>query len=291
MINPPPQVGSNTSATKTPNGAMSANVVRYRSDAFLSSVMYHQPSWLSPNCEHPKGGSEVAPLLRAKSIHFPSAACSPSWPLPPAKLKNTFSLAFATMFTLALGCGGVSTPNPSVAVGDFSGAVQRKDARAVHAMLDEASRRRVTVEEVHVLLERDGPEIVRRMNESASLEVRVRADAVLAGGERVALNQESDQFRVSESSTLMGFAVTPHEALTGLRRALEHPDYAMLLQLLSSDVREQVESHRKALVRALSDLGAVEVVVEAERAVVNTADGHRVELELESGVWRVSDFE
>jgi hypothetical protein len=45
------------------------------------------------------------------------------------------------------------------------------------------------------------------------------------------------------------------------------------------------------LVQALSDVDVMQIVVQGDRAVVNTADGHRVELELESGVWRVRDFE
>ncbi len=195
-------------------------------------------------------------------------------------------LAFA-----ALACGSGALPAPRAAADELSVAVRRKDARAVHAMLDAASRSRVTVDEVRVLIERDGTEITRRLDGGGKEPVELRADAVMPGGERLTLTSDGEGFRVSETSALLGFAVTPEEALMGLRRALELPDYTLLLQLLTDEVREQVESRRRALVEALAELRALDVATQGDRAIITTADGHRVELELESGVWRVRDFE
>lgn len=193
----------------------------------------------------------------------------------------------------AIGCGSAATPEPRVAVTELAQAVQRRDARAVHAALDESSRRNVTVAEIAVLLERDGAEIEQQLRARASVQATpsVRASVVLPEGEQVDLSQAEGGYFVDETSGLMAVAVTPREALLGLRRALSQPDYALLLQLLSSDVRQAVESQRQALVQALADVEVLDVVVQGDRAVVNTADGHRVELELESGVWRVRDFE
>lgn len=190
------------------------------------------------------------------------------------------------------GCARATTPEPKVAVTDLAQAVQKRDARAVHALLDDSSRRNITVAEVAILLERDGAEIEKQLRGWAAAPApRVDAAAVLPGGERVELRQADGQYYVDETSGLLAVAVTPREALIGLRRALEQPDYDLLLQLLSSDVRQAVESQRQALVQALADVEVLDVVVQGDRAVVNTADGHRVELSLESGVWRVRDFE
>lgn len=158
-------------------------------------------------------------------------------------------------------------------------------------MLDASSQSRVTVDEVRRLLERDGSEVTRRLDAGRRAPVEVRAEAVLPGGERLTLASDAEGFRVSETSALLGFAVTPEEALMGLRRALELPDYTLLLQLLTHEVREQVESRRRALVQALAELRALDVAVTGDRATITTADGHRVELELEAGIWRVRDFE
>lgn len=192
-----------------------------------------------------------------------------------------------------VGCTSAATPEPKAAVDELAQAVRKRDARAVHALLDDSSRRNVTVAEVAMLLERDGAEIEKQLRGWAEVEAppRVDAAAVLPGGERVELQRADGQYFVDETSGLMAVAVTPREALLGLRRALEQPDYDLLLQLLSSDVRQAVESQRQALVQALADVEVLDVVVQGDRAVVNTADGHRVELELESGVWRVRDFE
>jgi hypothetical protein len=158
-------------------------------------------------------------------------------------------------------------------------------------MLDDQSRLRVTVAEVQIVLDRDATAVAKRLAEQSRREVAVCADVVLPGGEEVELSAAAGQYYVADTSGLVGVAVTPREALVGLRQALQHPDYGLLLQLLSSDVRQAVDSQRQALVQALSDVDVMQIVVQGDRAVVNTADGHRVELELESGVWRVRDFE
>lgn len=202
-----------------------------------------------------------------------------------------WGLTFAVSANLVFGCGGLATPEPQIAVSGLADAVKRRDAKAVHAMLDEQSRVNVTVAEVQALLDQDGEEIGRRLHERARRDVAVRADVVLPGGEQVGVSQTNERYYVADTSGLAAVAVTPQEALVGLRRALEHPDYGLLLQLLSSDVRKAVDSQRQALVQALADVEVVQIVVQGDRAVVNTADGHRVELELESGVWRVRDFE
>lgn len=247
---------------------MSANVVRYRSAAFLSSAMRRQPNRLLSECE-PCIAEE--PSIRRK------AGCR--------------RVASALVLGLVAACGSGAAPDPKHAVAELTDAVTRRDGPAVHALLDADSRSRITVEEVQVLLDRDAKDIAERLSADPERAVEVKASVMLSGGERVSLEAQEGQYWVNESSALSVFAVTPLDALAGLRRALEQPDYGLLLQLLASDVREQVESRRRALIEALSDARTLDVAVQGDRAVVNTADGHRVELELESGIWRVRDFE
>lgn len=260
-----------------PKGAMSANVVRYRSAAFLSSVIGAQRSLSRRNCEPPVSN---VPARRRR--------------VAPALARATRAVFRVCTLAVAMGlvaCGASAPPEPQVAVGRLADAVKRRDAEAVHAMLDERSRVRISVAEVRLLLDQDGPEIAQHLRDRAERDVAVRADVVLPGGERVALSRSAGRYYVTDTRGLAGVAVTPQEALVGLRQALEHPDYGLLLQLLSSDLRHAVDSQRLELVQALSDVEVLQIVVQGDRAVVNTADGHRVELELESGVWRVRDFE
>jgi F0F1-type ATP synthase membrane subunit c/vacuolar-type H+-ATPase subunit K len=254
---------------------MSANVVRYRSAAWIPSVIALQPSRVRTNCEPVSCAGSLAALVLRR----------------PRRLGRSAMLLGAGL-SLALGCIASGTPQPRAAVDELAAAVARKDAHAVHAMLDEQSRRNVTEQELSILLQRDGAEIAKLLaRHTSQFDPTVRATVVLPGGEQVVTAQASGEYFVDDTSGLLAVAVTPREALTALRRALEQPDYQLLLQLLSSDVREAVESQRKSLVQALSDVEVLDVVVQGDRAVVNTADGHRVELELESGVWRVRDFD
>lgn len=247
---------------------MTANVVRYFSAAFVSTVIVGQCTPRRADCE--------------------SSICSR---LAPTLARRFRALLSAVALLGATACASRPAPEPKAAATQFAAAVARRDATAVHAMLDEQSRRSVTVEEVQALLDRDAPNVARRIQDTTKRPARVEAKLLMPGGESVVLTREADSYFVQDGSALFGFAVTPQEALVGLRRALEQPDYQLLLQLLSTETREQVESRRRALVQALSDLAVVDIAVQGERAVVSTADGHRVELELESGVWRVRDFE
>jgi hypothetical protein len=276
---------------------MSANVVRYRSAAFLSSAMRRQPNRLPSECE--PCIAEGASIRRRASRHGATSSRAPSDSAPSNRGPCNRALSYgagwlglsALLFAGLVACGSAATPDPKLAVTELTDAVTRRDGAAVHAMLDADSRSRITVEEVQALLERDGTDIAQRLSAVPKQTSEVQASAMLPGGELVSLEAREGRFWVNESSALSAFAVTPLDALTGLRRALEQPDYGLLLQLLSSDVREQVETRRRALIEALSDVRTLDVAVQGDRAVVNTADGHRVELELESGIWRVRDFE
>lgn len=251
---------------------MSANVVRYRSAAFLSSVIGAKRSPRPVNCDS---------SVRRDGCTRPVVG----------SVSSSMGVWSALILACAASCTGASLPEPETAATALARAVERRDAPAVHALLDEQSRSKVTVAEVQALLDQNAAEVGKRLAVHARSEATVHADAVLPGGEQVTLREAGGEFYVADTSGLAGVAVTPREALIGLRRALEQPNYGLLLQLLSSDVREAVESQRRALVQALSDVEVVQIIVEGDHAIVNTADGHRVELELESGVWRVRDFE
>src|SRR5690606_31839577 len=136
-----------------------------------------------------------------------------------------------------------------------------RDAQAVHAMHDEQSRRGVTVADGQKLLHRAGPELGAMHDAHSERDRAGNADVALPGGEQVRVTETAGSYYVADTSGLVGVAVTPHEALVGLRRALEKPDYDVLLQLLSSEVRQAVEARRLALVQALEDIEIMQIVV------------------------------
>lgn len=189
-----------------------------------------------------------------------------------------------------MGCSSLAVPEPRTELQAFAEAVARKDARAVHAMLDRETRRNVTVGQVADLLARDADEIGRRSRKLAKLEPQVEAHAALDSGQRVELLRQDGGFHVVSPGVSGASALTPLEAVAALRTALEAGSYAAVMQVLTPELREQVEQQRKRLVEALRYEEALTLTQEGEHLIVDTADGHRVILEQKLGVWRVHDF-
>jgi hypothetical protein len=211
-------------------------------------------------------------------------SCSGSW----SRLKG-FLRAFGVVCCL-YGCGGATIHEPRTDLSAFAHAVARKDARAVHSMLDTETRRSVTVEQVAELLSRGGEELVAYTRRLSKARPHVQAHVGLEGGSQVTLTQLEGAFYIDSPGLNGGSALTPFEAVSALRNALESGSYTALLQVLTPELREQVEQHRKALIEALRYEEALQMRPEGERLIVETADGHRVTLERKLGVWRVHDF-
>lgn len=188
------------------------------------------------------------------------------------------------------GCGTAALPEPRRDLHAFAEAVAKKDAHLVYAMLDEQTRRNITVKEVALLLARDGDELTLRTKRLADTPAAVDARVALDSGQRVALTRQDGGFYVDTPGLNGGAALTPMEAVAALRSALEAGSYKALLDVLTPELREQVEEHRKRLIEALRYEEALELTQEGERLLINTADGHRVILERKLGVWRVHDF-
>lgn len=188
------------------------------------------------------------------------------------------------------GCGAGAVHEPREDLNAFARAVALKDAPAVHAMLDQETRRNVTEQQVALLLKRDGEEIGRRAERLAKASPVVRAHVNLGNGQQVDLSHRDGAFYVASPSLNDTAPQTPMEAVGALRRALEAGSYTALLQVLTPELREQVEQQRTRLIEALRYEEALELTEEGERLVIGTADGHRVILERKMGVWRVHDF-
>ena len=191
---------------------------------------------------------------------------------------------------MAAGCGSSAIPNPKAGLRDFATAVAAKDAVAVHGMLDEESRRALTVAQVDEILQRDAAELLQRNQATLAADANVEAQVTLSSGEQAAVVERAGAFYLSEPGINGAAALTPVDAVVALRRALEAQSYAALMRVLTPELREQVEHHRKQLIEALRYEDALKLTTDGDRVVVDTADGHRVILEQESGVWRVRDF-
>lgn len=197
----------------------------------------------------------------------------------------------ATVGLCLLSCA-TSLPAPEQAADKLASAVERGDAEAVHASLDRESRQAVTVEEVALMLEQAGPQIQATARAAAKpAAADVQSTVVLEGGERVQLTLENGSFFILATSALPYSATTPLDAVAALRVALTSRSYPALLSLLSVDLAEQMEQRLSSLAEALRNDEVLDVQVDGDHAVIDTVDGHRVELQLENGSWQISDIE
>src|SRR5690606_31387674 len=119
----------------------------------------------------------------------------------------------------------------------------------------------------------------------------VQSTVVLEGGERVQLTLENGSFFILATSALPYSAATPLDAVAALRVALTSRSYPALLSLLSVDLAEQMEQRLSSLAEALRNDEVLDVQVDGDHAVIDTVDGHRVELQPENGSWQISDIE
>jgi hypothetical protein len=190
-------------------------------------------------------------------------------------------------------CASQNVPEPREALQRYETAVREKNAAALHALLSADARRAVSVEDVKRWLEQSQPELQRRARVLVSPDSQwtTRATVRYVDGETATLTLEQGEFKVDAAAALPASARTPQEALSHLRRALAGRNYPALTRILTPDSARALESKFSGLVNALEQPQALPVQVEGNRASVVTADGHRIELEQEDGVWRVRDFE
>ncbi len=166
------------------------------------------------------------------------------------------------------------------------------DGEAVRALLSQRARQRFDADQVGKLLKRDAAELEALSSAVAQSDARVEVTAELRGPEgwSVRLVDSGAGFQLAASDSMPGAALRPTDALRELRAVLRRRSYHGLLRVLTRDTASALDADMAALVEALSQIDSLRVEVEGRRAVVDLADGHRVVLEREDGVWKIRDF-
>jgi hypothetical protein len=203
------------------------------------------------------------------------------------------ALIVALALTGVGGCASGRVPDPRDAARAYAAAAARGDARALYAMLSDASRRDRSPEEVAKLVAGEHDELAEQAAAVAEPGLRVTATARLhyADGEEAAMDLHEGRYWVTAAGALPGGGRTPEEALEQLRRVLARRSYAGLMRVLSPATRAAVENDMRAFVEGLNEPGALPVQVNGDIATVAVPGGHQVRLKRESGVWRVDDFD
>ncbi|MET0594978.1 MAG: hypothetical protein ABW133_19925 [Polyangiaceae bacterium] len=201
------------------------------------------------------------------------------------------SLALASV---ALGaCSRSAMPDPRDTVRAYEAAAAKGDARAIHGMLSDRSRKSLAVSDVERILTDERTELATQTKamQDPSAVVRASARVRYADGEDATLDVEEGSFHVSSADALPAGARTPNEALEQLRRVLARRSYSGLMRVLSPATRSAIESDLRSLVDGLAHPEGLDVQVSGDVASVQIQGGHFVRLRRDGGVWKVEDFD
>jgi hypothetical protein len=190
-------------------------------------------------------------------------------------------------------CARTTMPDPRDAVRAYETAAARGDAKAIHGMLSEGSRKSLAVSDVERILADERAELATQAKgmQDPSAIVRATARVRYADGENATLDVEDGTFHVSSADALPAGAKTPNEALEELRRVLARRSYPGLMRVLSPATRSAIESDLRSLVDGLSHPDGLDVQVSGDVASVQIQGGHFVKLRRDAGVWKVEDFD
>jgi hypothetical protein len=201
--------------------------------------------------------------------------------------------SFAVLVVVTAGCARTRIPDPRDTVRAYEAAAARGDARALHGMLSERSRKSLAVADVERILADERAELATQAKamQDPSAVVRSSARVRYADGEDATLDVEDGRFQVSSADALPAGARTPNEALEQLRRVLARRSYAGLMRVLSPATRSAIEGDLRSLVDGLAHPEGLDVQVSGDVAQVQIQGGHFVKLRRDSGVWKVEDFD
>jgi hypothetical protein len=197
------------------------------------------------------------------------------------------------VLALLAGCARPRVPDPKDTVSAYAAALADGNARRVHAMLSDRSRRAMREDDVARMMSDAKAELAEQARSFAGPAAVVRATARVrySDGEAATLDLEDGEFRLTAADGLPAVARSPEQALDVLRRALARRSYAWLMRVLSPHVRSAIESDLRSLVDGLARPDGLPVHVSGDSASVQIPGGHHVKLRRDGGNWQVEDFD
>lgn len=212
----------------------------------------------------------------------------------PAVPRKTPPLLLVFALGAAAACGGPSgaASDPSGVVRAYLEASERGDVEAVHALLDQATRDELTIEELRADYAANRDELASHAAALRAPEARpvTTAEVELPSGEVVTLTLEEGAFRIAGGVLEASAATTPEAAVAGLRNALMRKSLPALLRVLSRSTRAELEADIERLLAETEDTLDLEIAESGDRATVRLGGGGVVELVREAGEWRVEDI-
>lgn len=189
-----------------------------------------------------------------------------------------------------LGCAASTLAAPEDTTRDFAAAVERRDAKAVHALLDEATREHLTEADVARLLAAEPAALKTRADRLASGAITTTV-TLRYPGELVTLGLSHGRLEVVDVTTLALGASSAEQALLALKDALGRRDLPLLLRLFGREPAARVIDELRALEQSLEGLDGAAYERRGERTFVLLPDGRTIELSDRDGTFRIEGFE
>lgn len=196
---------------------------------------------------------------------------------------------------LAVGAGCTSAtpvPGPEATVAAYVAAVRAGDAAAIHGLLDDETRDRVSVEEVAAAVADDHEELAEQVERiEAAPPARARARVPLRGGDAVVLTLEGGRWKLVGGGIDVPALDTPLGAVRALRQALVRGGLASVTRLLSRETRADLDAEIQRFLDDTADELDLEVEERGNEATVRTTSGREIRLVRESAEWHVVEIE
>jgi hypothetical protein len=190
-------------------------------------------------------------------------------------------------------CGGTShaVTDPAATVRAFAEASRSGDVSAVYALLDDATRERLTLAELQASFASNPAEARAQSERLAHVEAvpATRAKVELPSGEELPLVLEEGGFHLAGGFLDAASPATPEDAVTALRHALLRRSLPALLRILSRNTRAELEAELQRLLDETEDELDLDVQTSEDRATVQLGGGRVLELDRVAGEWRIVD--
>lgn len=181
---------------------------------------------------------------------------------------------------------------PESTVQAWADGLRAKDAEAIWALLDPATRQRVSVGEVARLLEQNEAELHARAEQLAVVEdLESRAVVPLPSGEQAVLMLEGGEWRLVGGVLGAPALTTPEDAVRALRRALARGRADGVLELLARAPRAALRAEIARFLADTEDELDWETTVQGNEARVQTSGARVIRLVREAGEWRIVDVQ
>jgi len=204
--------------------------------------------------------------------------------------------ALAALLVGAVGCGTQRSDGPRNALRQYVAAIRANKPDVAYALLNNATRQRVTKEEFRARWKGAKPELetqAKQLDKSLARPPVITARIVTNKGTTTRLAFASGAgggWRISSGLDISVGAASPKEAVKKLLDAARTRNYLAVKRLMTKPVARAFEKEIEKRIRKVKDALKKKIVVRGNRAFLRSGD-YKLELVREDGQWKIADFD